>query len=215
MLLRHSALPGVLAVAMWITYAVNALFHVDLVHLFSDPAKEKLSPTEDLIFALITTFICVVVAIVQTRKAIALARFGVEVEGTISKHGIAFHGMVRVECSYTAGGANHLFIWSPHRDYAPSVGDKVVLLVDPANPKRCMLIEDVFADRKREVKAAPKTLSRRICEYALYGFGAVGLAWMAWNHFHRAAPKPRPAAAIAPAPVNPPAAERRQRAMRR
>jgi hypothetical protein len=202
---RHSVVPGVGAVAVWIVYATDALFHIDLLHLCSDPAKPKSSPTLYLILAAITTFICIVVAIVQTRKAIALASFGVEVEGTIIHRGIAFRGLAKVECSYTAGHADHVFIWSAPRDNAPSVGDKVVLLVDPANPKRCMLIEDVFSDRKREIQAPLKTVPGRIVQFALYGFVAIGLAWMAWRGFHGAAPKPAPAVASAPIPANPPA----------
>ena len=108
-------MPGLLALSTWILYAVNALFHVDLLHLLSDPAREKFSPTEDLIFAAIVTLLLLAVAIVKTREAIALARCGVEVKGTISRHGIAFRHMVRVECSYTAGNAEQVFIWSTLR----------------------------------------------------------------------------------------------------
>ncbi len=97
---------------MWIMYAVNAVFHVDLMHLFTDPSTERMSPTGSLIFAVAGSLICMVFAIVQTRKAIALARYGEEVEGTISKHGIAFRGLVRVECSYSLGNSDHVFVWS-------------------------------------------------------------------------------------------------------
>ncbi len=207
LLFKHSAMPVTASAILWLLYAINALFHVDILHLLSSPDRGRLSPTETLVFAVIMTCVLLVVAIVRTRRAIDLARFGVEVEGTISKHGLfSYRGQMRAECTYTVGNAEHVFIWSTLRDLAPALGEHVVLLVDPQNPKRCMLIEDVFADRKRELKTAAKTLPRRIFEYALYGLGAIGLAWMAWNYFHGAAPKPAPVAANAPAPVNPPPA---------
>ena len=199
MLLKHSTVPVIVSAMTWVLYVVNAAFHIDVLHLLSSPDRARSSPTEMLILAVIITSILLVIAIVQTRKAIDLARVGVEVEGTISRHGtFSYHGHLRVECSYTIGNAEHVFIWSTLRDMAPAVGEKVVLLVDPQNPKRCMLIENVFADRKREVKVAAKTLPRRIFEYAIYTFAAVGLAWMAWDHFHKARPNPAPAAAGAP-----------------
>jgi hypothetical protein len=207
MLLKHSTVPVIVSAMTWMLYVVNAAFHIDVLHLLSSPDRARSSPTEMLILAVIITGILLVIAIVQTRKAIDLARVGVEVEGTISRHGtFSYHGHLRVECSYTIGNAEHVFIWSTLRDMAPAVGEKVVLLVDPQNPKRCMLIENVFADRKREVKVAAKTLPRRIFEYAIYTFAAVGLAWMAWDHFHKARPNPAPAAAGAPAAVDPPVA---------
>ena len=83
----------------------------------------------------------------------------------------------------------------------------MVLLVDPVNPKRCMLIEDVFADRKRETPAPAKRLRDRVFQFALFGFVAIGLAWMAWDHFHKAGAEPAPAVADAPSPVNPPVAQ--------
>jgi hypothetical protein len=206
MLFKHATLPVIGSAILWLFYAVNALYHVDILHLLARHEREGASPTESLIVAAVVSCLALVYAIVRTYKAITLARFGEEVEGTICKHGLfSYGGRLRVECSYRIGNEEHRLIWSTDRDFAPSVGEKVVLLVDPRKPKRCMLIEDVYPDRKREVKSVAKTLQRRIFEYSMCCVAAVGITWAIWNAFHKAGPLV-PAVASDPTPADPPAA---------
>jgi hypothetical protein len=202
---KHCRGPAIVIAALWIAYAATVFFGVDVIHLLKHFEKREGDPKMMLIITAAFSMLFVGVAVLRTRRAITLARCGEEVEGTVARYGpFSYHGMMRVECTYKVGGAEHVFISSMHRDLAPALGETVVLLVDPGNPKHCMFIEDVFADRKQEVRRREKTVWERSFEYGLYSLAALSAAFLVWQYFAKAGAKP-PAMAAAPLQANPPA----------
>jgi hypothetical protein len=147
--LKHSVGPSACALFIWVLYLVNVAFGVDLIAILHHQPRDAKSVAISLGVALFATPICVVIAVVQVRKALALARNGEEIVGTIASLGAVPGGWMRVRCKYSYGGADHVFIWSEARvALTSSAGDRVASFVDPANPNRCMRKDDIFPESK-------------------------------------------------------------------
>jgi hypothetical protein len=148
LLRKHFGFPIACVVLFWACYVLAAALNVDLVSLAKGRARNPEAAKIYLIVAALMTPVCLAFGVIEARKAIALARTGTEVVGTIVRVGaISFRGWARVESRYSLAGADHAFSWPHFKDAEKlSVGDPVALIVDPANPKRCMLKKDVLPE---------------------------------------------------------------------
>lgn len=151
---EHSIAPAVCALIAWVLYLAKVTFGFDLVAMLKGRTKDpSFDPTMlYLILAIIVTFIAPMITVIQIRKTLALARNGVEVVATITSVGrFAVHGFVKVECQYRYAGNWHALAWSHAKAVSTvSEGDSVAVIVDPANPKRCMRKDEVFPERGQD-----------------------------------------------------------------
>lgn len=144
--LLHSILPVCVAVFFWIAFGLAAVFQIDLATTLRHRPYDSSSPTIYLTLAVLSTAVGPVVALVQIRKAMSLARNGIEITGKVTKIGLlSASGLVHVECAYSHRNRRFTHAWSHPKDGddSLSVGAPVVLLVDPRNPSRCMRKDEV------------------------------------------------------------------------
>lgn len=139
--------PAACALIVWILYVFDAAFGYDIIALLKGRGMDKDSAKLYLILAIVATPVCLAVAVLQVRKALSLARRGVEVVGEVTKvTAFPSQQLVRLECRYAYRTQSHTYAWSDAKDGPGhlSVGDPICLIVDPANPKRCMRRDEVL-----------------------------------------------------------------------
>ena len=142
----HSWRSALVILVAWAVWLCVVALGVDLMALMKGRDKERDSATVALAAAGILTLGAGMIAAVRARKALSLARNGVEVPGTITGTGILrTPGLVSIKCTYRYAGAEHVYVCSSARG-TRSVGDPISLIVDPDDPGRCMLEEDVIPE---------------------------------------------------------------------
>jgi hypothetical protein len=150
-LLVHASGPAFVMLLLWTFYLADALFQVDLMAILKHREQEPGNATTLFVFAVIATVVAIPIAWLQIRKAMSLAQNGVEVIGRVTKMGrFSLSGFVKTVCEYSYEGVDFTHAWSHARFAEPlSVDDLVALIVDPTNPKRCMLKDEVCLTNDR------------------------------------------------------------------
>jgi hypothetical protein len=146
----HSLFPVLAVLLLWINYLLCAVFHFDLIAFGSGTKQDTAGDSMIyLALALLATLVAPAFALVRVRKALSLARNGVEVTGTVTKIGmVSKAGLVKAVCEYNYQGTTFTHEWSHNKHATPSlaVGDALVLIIDPASPQWCMRKEELFLD---------------------------------------------------------------------
>jgi len=142
----HCWLSALVIFVTWGLWLCDVALGVDLFALMKGRDKERDSATIALGAAAIVTLVAGMIAAVRARKALPLARNGVEVLGTITGTGILrTHGLVSIKCTYRYAGEEHVYVCLSARG-TRSVGDPIALIVDPDDPGGCVLAEDVLPE---------------------------------------------------------------------
>jgi hypothetical protein len=133
----------------WAMYLLCAAFGIDLIYLARRRASmEPTSPEYYLYGAIAATVLAIPFVIWQWRLAAHLAECGVEVVATIldvSAYGM--YGVRKMNYEYTFEGETFRKAMTCESSAAVEYLEgrrKLVLLCDPAKPKRCMELADVF-----------------------------------------------------------------------
>jgi hypothetical protein len=144
--LVHSAGPAFAMALLWGCFLLDVLFNVDLIAVVARHKPDASDWAIALLLAVAATLIGPAIAVVQVRKALSLARNGVEVIGHVTKVGSwSRSGLVKAECQYSYRGLDYTYAWS-HPKHGPTPlaeGDHIALVIDPANPHECMLKDEV------------------------------------------------------------------------
>jgi hypothetical protein len=151
-LVSNGWFPALAMVLLWGLYLALAVFDVDILSYIKRRHRETARDVdmEVLYFwgAIVGTALAAGFAWFSVRRALCLARDGVEVIGQVTKVGrFAKSGFVRVNYEFTLDGKTYKKAMSCLKETAIEYRDggrPLELVCDPRHPRRVMLKSDVF-----------------------------------------------------------------------
>jgi hypothetical protein len=148
----NSLWPALCIVIFWAIYAIAAVFEVDVVDFLKRRRREDDPDRVTMYFwtAIAVTAVGAACAAFMIRRAVTLARRGVEVMAHITKVGtLSMQGYVRVNYEYWINGQRFCKVMSTPTFVAKEYRDgtkQLILIVDPEKPGRSMQKADVWPD---------------------------------------------------------------------
>jgi hypothetical protein len=150
-LLANAAFPAIVIVGLWTLFACAALFDIDLIALLKPRDRDSQGFKAEQVYfwlAIAGTVVCSGFAWSSIRRALHLASHGIPAACKVLSVGkVAVKGHVRVDYQYVADGATYKQSLTCPKVIAKEYESGAIpleIVYDPQNPKRVMLMSDVF-----------------------------------------------------------------------